>query len=439
MLAVKGLARSHRVVQNAVALMVSTAATAILGVVFWGVAAHLFTTAAVGRGSAEVASMMLIAQFAQLNLAEAFLRFLPRTGIHTRSLVLLGYFACLTLSVLAVTVFLVTPLSEQVIAGGTGFAVLYAVAVPLWTIFVVQDGVLTALRETRWVPIENVSFGIFKLLLLPAFALAAPAHGVFVSWTLPVILAVTIVTLYLFTQVLPARIRTAPQETVEQIAFPSRRRIVSFVSAEYLTSVVSVAATFLLPVIVIKQLGATANAYFYVPWLVGIAFRNLLLNICASFVVEASHDEDPFRALFWKTVKLMTGITVIAVAATLILGPLALELLSGGYATAGTTLVRLIALSFPFTVLTTLWTAALWLRRRLWGILAYQLAQTMILVGLTYVLLGPLGIDAVGVANLVAVGVVGTFSIPALIGWYRRERVEPTHGEPLIIATPTAG
>jgi len=436
MLFVKGLGRPTRVVRNALALMFSTGATAALGVVFWGFAAHLFTTSAVGRGSAEIASMMLIAQFAQLNLANALLRFLPRAGTRTRSVILLGYLACLVLSLTAAIVFLVTPLSQSVIVGGASFAVLYTVAVPLWTIFVVQDGVLTALRETHWVPVENVSFGLLKLLLLPVFVVIAPTHGVFLAWTLPVVLAVTGVTTYLFVRVLPARMEAARRQTHDRIALPPGRQIVSFVSAEYLTSLVSVAATFLLPIIVIKQLGADANAHFYVPWLVGIAFHNLLLNVSASFVVEASHDEEPFAELFWRSVKLMMGITAFALIATLILGPFALHLLSGEYANAGTTLVRLIGLSFPFTFLTTLWTSALWLRRRLWGILWYQFAQTAILVGLTYALLGPLGIDAPGVANLVSVGVVGTLSIPALIGWYRRERGEPTHGAPVLTATP---
>jgi O-antigen/teichoic acid export membrane protein len=436
---VKKWARRPRVVQVAFALMISTSATAVLGVVFWIVAAHLFTTSAVGRGSAEISSMMLIAQFAQLNLANALLRFLPKAGTRTRSVVLLSYAACILVSLAVATIFLLTPLSEEVVTGGVGFAVLYAVAVPLWTIFVVQDGVLTALRAAVWVPVENVSFGVAKLALLPILVVVIPAQGVFLAWTLPVVGVVAAVSAYLFRRVIPRRIEAARGRGNDTIALPPRRQIASFVSAQYLTSIVSVASTYLLPLIVIKELGATANAHFYVPWLVGIAFHNLLLNIASSFVVESSHAEDPFHDLFWRSVKLMIVITTIAFVATVVMGPYALRLLSGDYAAAGTSLVRWIGLSFPFTLLTTLFTAALWMRRQLWGILWYQFAQTLILVGLTYALIGTLGIDAPGIANLVAVAVVGMLSIPALVRWYHRSLVErPTPDEPLIVGAPPA-
>jgi O-antigen/teichoic acid export membrane protein len=429
--------QAPRVVQNAVALMVSTGATAVLGVAFWALAARLFSTAAVGRGSAEIAAMMLIAQAAQLNLAIALLRVLPNAGTRTRWVVLASYLACIGVSIVGAVVFLATPLSHGVVVGGLAFSVLFAVAVPLWTVFVVQDGVLTAFREARWVPVENTSFGFMKLLLLPVLAITVPAHGVFLAWTLPVVLAVTAVTSYLFLRVIPIRMVTARRQGDGSRPRTSAGRVLSFLAAEYLTGLVSVVPTFLLPLIVIKELGADANAHFFIPWFVAIAFFNLLLNISASFVVEVSHAEDPFHSLFWRTLRLMIGITIVGMIAAIIVGPIALRLLSEDYARSGTTLLRLIGLSFPFGILTTMFTSALWAQRRVWAIFGYYLLLAVMLIGITFALLGSIGVDAPGVANLVAVGTVGTLSIPALIGWYRRSLVEGVSSESESVPTPS--
>jgi O-antigen/teichoic acid export membrane protein len=398
--------------------MLSTGATAVLGVVFWGVAAHLFRTSAIGQASAELASMTLLAQVAQLNLANAFLRFVPQAGVRTRTVVLGGYAACGTLSILSVALFLGTPLSSGIVGPELGFSVVFSISVVLWTIFVVQDGALTALRAAGWVPVENILFSAMKIALLPALVLAAPTQGVFLAWTMPVVLAVLGVNLFLFGRLIPARVRST-SASAPRLSF-SPRSLFSFVAAEYLAGLVSASSTFLLPLIVITRLGATANAHFYLPWIVGIAFSNLLLNISASFIVEASHEEEQFGPLFWRTARLMVGVTIVGLLLTLGAGPAILGLLAHSYARTGTGLLRWIGLSFPFSILTVLFTASLWIRRRLWLLVGYQLAQTALLIGLTLPLLGRFGISAPGIAHLVAIGLVGLCSVPGLLRWYRR-------------------
>jgi len=85
--------------RNALALMISTGSTSVLGVVFWAVAARGYSAAAVGLASAHIAAMMLLASLAQLNLSTVFPRFLPTAGWRTRQLLTLGYAACITLAV----------------------------------------------------------------------------------------------------------------------------------------------------------------------------------------------------------------------------------------------------------------------------------------------------------------------------------------------------
>src|ERR1035437_2002066 len=87
----RGHMRPGRLVQNPIALMISSGGTAVIGVIFWVVAAHLASTAAVGRTTAEIAATLLLANLAQLSYGSIFERFLPVAGRFTRDFVTRAY------------------------------------------------------------------------------------------------------------------------------------------------------------------------------------------------------------------------------------------------------------------------------------------------------------------------------------------------------------
>src|SRR6478736_8474199 len=82
-----------------VAMMTSSAATGILGFVFWTVAARGYDTAEVGRASAIISSATLIAILANFSLGSLYERFLPLAGARTQRLVHEGtaFVACAAL------------------------------------------------------------------------------------------------------------------------------------------------------------------------------------------------------------------------------------------------------------------------------------------------------------------------------------------------------
>ena len=365
--------------------------------------------------------MTLLAQIAQLNLSYGFVRLLPQAGARTRTVVLFGYLVTATAGAMLATIFLTTSLSASIVPRGLAPALLFLISVVLWTIFVIQDGVLTGLRRAFWVPAENLLFGAGKLLLLPAFAVLTVSEGIFLSWTVPVVIAVAAVNGLLFLRVMPHRPVGREQTRSPAMSGWRARPVASFLSAQYVVSVSSAAGNFLVPLIIIKRLGADANAHFYLPWLVGIAFSNLLGSVVASFVVEVSHHEDPFRQTFWHAVRLMVGVAFVGFVLTVVAGPLLLRLLSRDYADAGSTLLRLIGLAFPFSVVMALFTASLWIRQRFWLLAGFEFAQTAILIGLTYVFLDGSGINAPGIGNLVSDGVLALLILPAIIRWYRHQ------------------
>ena len=66
--------------RNGYALVASSGLTSVLGLVYWLMAARLYTPQAVGVSAALISAMTLLANLAQLNLKSALNRFLPRAG-----------------------------------------------------------------------------------------------------------------------------------------------------------------------------------------------------------------------------------------------------------------------------------------------------------------------------------------------------------------------
>ena len=399
-------------------LMVSTLGTAFIGLIFWGAAAHLFSTNEVGIGSAEISAMSLIASFAQLNLANGYVRFLPVAGKETATLIRHGYMLCLGTAAVVVTVFVITPGVREIAFHGSWGDVLFVISVLLWTIFILQDGVLTGLRRAPVVPVENISFALAKLLLLPLFALVAPAHGVFFAWTIPVVPAVGLVSWVVVRHV---RRRGNPMVRSGSLPLPRGSELRSFLSAEYVHSLVSTSWTFLLPVVIEAQRGGVAEAHFYIPWLVYTTCMNLFANVSSGVVLEVAGGAVDVSGVLRRGVAIMGALAAVALVICVGLPRPILELFSSSYGTSGAVnVLRWIGLSMPFDVLAMLLGSYLWIEGRIWWLVAARFVQASVLIGGAELLLKPVGIAGAGIALVVSSASVAPIGIPVLVRWYRR-------------------
>ena len=378
---------------NAVSLMTATVATNAFGLVFWVLAARLKPPGQVGRAAATVAALTLLATIAQLNLTNVFIRLLPTAGRLGKQLVSRGYLAVVAFAAAIGIVYVVSGLSASVVSADWGTRALFVVAVPLLAIFALQDSVLTALRLAPWVPVENVSFAVSKLALLPVLVLLLGAGGIVLSWVLPAAVAVIVVHQLLFRRVLPAL------DGIDG-TLPSRRRLLSFVAGEYVGSICATATIQLMPLLIIWRLGPAAAAYFTLPWLMSMGISFLMWNVSSSLVVEiagshARHDELIRRSLLLWAAIVLGALLVCVIGAH----PL-LELAGAGYAAHGTTLLRLVGLSTPFGAVVALYSTLAWLDQRVWLLAGFLALSGVVLLTTTLVLLPHLGLVAVGWANL---------------------------------------
>jgi O-antigen/teichoic acid export membrane protein len=172
--------------QNGYALIINSVGISVLGVLYWMLAARYYTTRAVGINSATIAAMTFLAAIARLYLDGALIRFLPRSGTSAGRLIRSAYLISALAAALVGTLFVLglkywAPALEFLRASPL-LTVVFILATIAFTIFVQQDGVLTGLRQAKWVPVENILYALAKLILLVALAGSFPEYGIFLSW-----------------------------------------------------------------------------------------------------------------------------------------------------------------------------------------------------------------------------------------------------------------
>jgi O-antigen/teichoic acid export membrane protein len=405
--------------RNAYALMLNTAVNSLFGLLYWIVAAHVFSDDEVGRGNALVSLMLLVSALTQLNFGQALIRFLPRSGTASARLVGNAYavsagFALVgSVAVMAWCHFLLAPSAALYVS--LPFAAWFVVSTTAWSIFNLQDSALTGLRSSSWIPLENGLYGLVKLGLLVIVAGTSLDHGVFTSWTLPVIALLVPVNLLVFRRILP---RHTTDTTADQI-IPTRQVLTRYMGGDYTGMVFTQMSTTFLPVLVVHLLGPAEGAYLLPAQTIFAAMTLLSSAITSSLVVEGAKDSARAHR-FARSVLRRIGATALPAAVLLALAaPWVLELFGPQYREHATLLLQLLMLSTFPRVVVSLYVTKMRLDSRTGALAVMQIVQAVAIVGGTAALAGPLGLVAVGWSALVTEVVLAVVVAPTVVRWLR--------------------
>jgi O-antigen/teichoic acid export membrane protein len=407
--------RDAGLVQNAGALVLSGAASGIIGLGFWGAAAHLTSATFVGRTSAEIAIMTLLAALAQLSFGATFERFIPVAGDQTRNFVVNAYALCAVTALVISVVYELIGLGHSFLPASFMWRLFFVASVILWTIFSLQDAVLVGLRSTRWVPLENIFYSFAKLAILPLFISVTASQGIFVAWVFPLAFLIIAVNWYLF------RIRI-PRHHLQggsSGALPSMRKLLVLTGARYAMILINIATASITTLIVIDRLGAVANADYFIPAQIAGGATLVLNGLSRSFIVEAATEPDKIGRYARTTVR--TGLVLLtpAIIVGVAFANQILDVFGHSYADHGTTLLRLMMLAIPASAVTYFYSSFAWIDQRLWWFAIRETSSAVVFFVVLLTFLGHFGILAIGIASLVESGVQGVFFLPKLMKRYR--------------------
>ncbi|MBV2356211.1 polysaccharide biosynthesis C-terminal domain-containing protein [Streptomyces sp. J2-1] len=418
--------------RNAYALMLNTGISAVLGLGFWLAAARYYPESAVGRGSAAIAAMKLLAGVTAVTLTGTLARFIPVSGARTGRLILRTYAAGSLVVAGAAGVFLLTLDAwgpSYAFLHGTAAGIGFTLAVVGWNVLTLQDGVLTGLRSAPWVPVGNTVFSAVKLGLLVAFAVAVPATGVFVSWAAAIATSVLPLGWLVFRRLVPRHVRA----TAGQARPPTLREIGRFLAGDCTGSLFSLAVVYLVPVIIAAQVSSEDNAYFYITTTIGGTTNLLAVNMGASLTVEGSHEPARLAADTRAALRRMARI-MLPVATVLFVGaPWILGVFGAGYADAAAPLLRWFAVGAVLRVVMETYFAVLRAQNRTSGLAWLQGLLCVLVLGLTLLLLPRMGLTGAGVAEVSSLAVIVAVAAPKL---WRTLRAEPPAPPPADATAP---
>lgn len=384
--------------RNANALAFSSAASSVLGLAFWVIAARLYDAETVGIAGALLAAMMFLANIASLNLAMAAQRFLPIAGGQARRFVISMYTLVMVTSSLALAIFLLGAdyWAPAVLTSNEGGTVkwLFVIATVAWCIFTLQDAVLTGLRQAVWVPIENVLFNLAKIVLLVWFAIEAMESGILLAWTIAVLLTIPPVNWLIFQKLMPSV--DAPGEPIQL------KGVVHFAGLDYVGSWFAYAAIDLTPMLVVAWLSAEANAYYFLSWSIIYVLYLINLNIGSSLLVEGARDLQALASLTRKAIVQNFLMVAPAVLFLLVASPYVLLLFGQDYADNAADLVRVLALSALPQIVVAIYLSVIRIQRRMMMVVVVEGAVALMVFGGGVLLMDLYGLMGIGYAWLVA-------------------------------------
>ncbi|WP_142063652.1 lipopolysaccharide biosynthesis protein [Pseudonocardia kunmingensis] len=390
--------------RDGLALVLSSGLTSVIGLLYWVVAARLFAPEVVGVNNTLISTMTLLAVAAQLNLGNALLRFVAVAGASARRLVLSCYAVAGVAAAVAGAVFALgagwwAPELQHAVGAGP-LIVFFALATPAWTVFVMQDYALTAVKRATLVPVENLVFSLLKIALLALGALVAFSTVIAVSWVVATALTIVWITVFLL-RVLPSGSSgTAAPSPVRP------RTVARFVSADWTGGLFTLAVEFGLPLLVLVTLGAEQAATFGIAWAIAYGLYLVSHGMGQSMVAHVAADPAGLaaarRSMTTKSLALvLPAVLVIVPGAGLIL-----SIFGPHYVATGTTLLALAALSAVPNIVVTETLFAARVRQQRSVLLGVPAVLALLVIPPALVLMPVLGLTGVGVALVVGQSVM---------------------------------
>ena len=321
--------RNRDLLDNASTLAGTTVITAGFGFFYWAFAARLFSQEAVGYGAAAISAMTLLGTIGMFGLGTVLIGELPRRkdpgGLVSAALIT----ASLGSLVLGLGFALVAPhISSHLtgIGGAPGHVALFTAGVVVTAFTLVVDQGTIGIMHGGIQLARNAVFAVAKLLILPAAAFIlhdALGIGIACSWVAGMVLSMAAVAARLTASGMPI------------LSKPDWRLLQGLGKTAFAHNWLnlSVAVPVLaMPVVVTATVSASANAAYYVAWMLAYFLYSVPANLSIVLFAIAAADPEVIAAKLRFSLRLSFVIGIIGVAALGLSAHLVLSIFGPGYA-----------------------------------------------------------------------------------------------------------
>jgi O-antigen/teichoic acid export membrane protein len=384
-------------------MMATTIVNSAFGYLFWLAAARLFPPTALGLASAIISVSTIISLCAQLGVATVLMQSLPGnrdprawwlslwtvalTGTATTVLL-----SCVALLVLPLVSHDFSSLSHPV------YWLLFGAGTVAGTVGSIIDTAFVAERVSGNMLGRNaVVSGGKALVLFPlAWLGAAGPLALIGAWSLAAVVGVAVGGLLVV-----RRVRTWHGPRL-RASIAHARNLVRRIVGNQLVYLGAALPPLLLPLFVTARLSAQDNAYFYTTWMMCGILLVISPAIARSLFAEGVHSPADLRRTTRSALTILGLLLVPGMVVFLLVGSIFLSTFGQEYAQHSVLLLRLIVLSAVPDAITNVYVSVLMVERRISSAAYLNLGIGVITLGLSWVMLPPLGIAGVGWAWLAA-------------------------------------
>jgi O-antigen/teichoic acid export membrane protein len=403
---------------NGYVLVANAGASALLGFLFWIVAARRFAPESLGVGAAIVSAATLAALVGKAGFDAAIIRFGPGLGRRDLERVLRRASAA-TLVLTSVVALVVLLLAIEGVASlgalrapvaALGFVLLAVGTGAAW----VFDAYFVSEQAGILVFVRNLAFNGVKLVAPLVMLASLGEEAVPLAWGLGLLASLA----FAFAATLP-RLRRHP-ETGEPAA--PAREMLGYAARNYALNLSEFLPGLVFPILVLQSLGPAENARFYLAWTVAtVAFLASKAITQSSFaaLVRPGPAAPALRKAF-----LLSGV---------VLGPMAVGLFAlggvvlgvfGDHYSQGAELLRMLALSIVPVAVANVYLSYLKARRPALELTLLPALTMVALLALTPFALARFGVLGVGAVWLGVQALAGLYAAIRLTVLLRRSSVD---------------
>ncbi len=427
-------AKSDSLIRNSLYLMTSTAVTGGLGYVFWIIAAHAYTHQEIGIGSAVISlcstaalltylgpSAMLIERLPASEYSSAWTTFLLRMCVAT---------ACVTLVVTAVAVpVLLASRDYRLFFSAVIPVMLVLLGAPAWSLVnLLGVACISARRAGRFLSLQTLVSVAKLLLVLPFAVVSAGAVGLVGAWVAGAAIGAGIGAVWLIPRMRLGRppgqqenrkkssdvarlVRSGQRRGTWRSSWRPNGAFMRSLLFQHLTSVGGAVTPLVLPVLVVIRLGVTANAYFYITWMIGGVFFTVSPSVASALFAEGVRANADLRSVAAKALRVIVVVLAPVMIIMIAGGRLILNLFGPSYAAAGYGLLVLLAISALPDAISNVAVGICRVTQRLKYSTMLNLGILVVTLASAWELMPLLGIVGVGVAWLGAqiLGAIASF------------------------------
>jgi len=364
--------------RNSIYLMITTGIMGFFGFFFWIICTHIFTPNQIGLGTTLISAMSLISFISLLGFNTTLVRFLPSSqnrnnDINTGTLLVTGA-AALIATIYVLVIPSITP-TLDIVQQNFWYSALFVLMVTIATINSLTDSIFIAYRSAHFNLLTNGFITSSTKLVLPVVLASLGAYGVFASVGLASTIGVTAGFIILF-----FKFNYRPRLRIDISVL---KKVFRYSFTNYLSNLINIIPTLILPIIIIDHLGAAAAGYYYLAFMIINLLYTVSGSVSQSLFAEGSYAESALYNLIKRSLIILVAIMVPAGLVLALFGPWVLNIFGKSYSAGGGDVIAILAIAAPAVAAYNLGNTILKIRQQMYSVFAISVVYSLAISGLT--------------------------------------------------------